>query len=172
MIDRSRTKLDLSSCRKSFWEFILWKWITSENYTDSTIEEFRKFHIDVAGKETRNQATLKLQGELIKNKQGFIVRSEYQGKLAGISFYQYGTQSVLYGVGVYDRSLMEQNLPIAHSSLFYAIKEAKKIGLESLIMGDVNVNNANTKEAQIAKFKKGFVNQCLSIPNYKVELNF
>lgn len=167
-----------SSFRKSYKSLINWgerelkiQIINSENFTDDHINEFRKFHINVAGKETRNQQTWDIQGELIKQNQAFIIRAEYQEKLVAISFYQHGISSVLYGVGVYDRELMAQNLPLAHSSLFYAIKEAKNRELKELIMGDINHNNENQKEAQIAKFKKGFVNQCLNIPHYSVKLN-
>ena len=166
-----------SSFRKSYKSLINWgerelttKIINNENYTNSHIEEFRDFHITVSGKETRSKETWDLQGEIIKNKKGFIVRSEFEGKLAAISFYQYGSSSILYGVGVYDRELMEKNHPMAHSSLFSAIKEAKKIGLKEMVLGDVNSSNPNYKEAQIAKFKKGFANQCLAVGNYKVKL--
>lgn len=176
VIDLSNEVSFIKSCfRKSYKSLINWgdrelntTIITHENFNDEVITEFRNFHISIAGKETRNIDTWRLQGEMIKNKEGFIVRSEYQDKLASISFYQHGSKEILYGVGVYDRKLMDENLPMAHFSLFTAIQKAKELGLEYMLLGDINSLNPNHKEAQIAKFKKGFVNQCIVVKNYNV----
>jgi hypothetical protein len=77
-------------------------------------------------------------------------------KLVSGNLCLHGYETAFYGVGVNDRSLMAEHIPVSHYPIFASIIHAKKIGLKRFYMNKVEFNRADNKLNQLAVFKSGF----------------
>jgi hypothetical protein len=151
-----------STLRKSYKSLVNWgkdnltpRYIDKNNYCEIKAQEFRKFHIRVAGKETRSRATWEVQFDMLKAGEAFLHLYYLKGELVAGSFILLGENTAFYGVGVYDRHLMEsKKLPLSHWPLLNAIYTCQKLGLTSFDFGFYDDNDI--KSQQISAFKKGF----------------
>jgi hypothetical protein len=154
--------------RKSYKSLVNWgknnlelDIIKKDNASLEKFNTFRDFHIKVAGQRTRSDETWQKQYEAILLEEAFLVMGYLQGQLVSCSYIMLGKEIAYYGVGVYDRELMEQNLPIAHYNILTAINLAKSWGCIKFDLGFINNGNQNAKETNIFKFKAGFSNQLI-----------
>jgi hypothetical protein len=152
--------------RKSYKSLVNWgknnleiKVMKRENAVLEQFNTFRDFHIKVAGQRTRSDETWQKQYEAILLEEAFLVMGYLQGLLVSCSYIMLGKDIAYYGVGVYDRELMEQNLPIAHYNILTSINLAKDLGCSKFDLGFINDHSQNEKETNIFKFKSGFSNQ-------------
>lgn len=118
----------------------------------------RDFHRKVAGRLTRSDETWEIQLEMIRAGEAFAVLGNYQGRLVAANLVIHGSRSAYYGVGVYDRELMAQGLPLAHGLLFRTMLETRARGMHSLLLGDVT-RHGDAKLDGIATFKRGFASR-------------
>jgi hypothetical protein len=148
--------------RKSYKSFINWgeknfNFITidKKNLDRDLFKRFMLFHHHVSGRITRSEETWNIQYKMIKASEAFAVIAFFEDKMIGGLLIIHSDYEAYYAVGVYDRDLMQSGIPVAHSMLFKAISIAKKLNVQSFILGDVSFSNS-TKEQNIAKFKLGF----------------
>ena len=173
-IDLSQTPEAIRmSFRNSYKPLINWgkKNITveifdSKNNDRDKFMQFKSFHIEVAGRQTRSDETWELQYDAISKGDAYLVLGYFQAKLVTAVYVIFGKAWAYYGVGVNDRELMAENLPIAHYSMMVAINKAKDMGLKFFDMGSISVVEGEEKLNAIAKFKKGFSNTCISEISY------
>jgi hypothetical protein len=163
-LDLTETEIK-SNLRKRYKTFVNWgeknlsiELMDCTNPDYDKFISFRNFHIETAGRQTRSDRSWDIQFEAIKNNDAYLVMGYYQEKLVSGTLNMHGIKSVYYGVGVNDRMLMEQNVPISHQVMFYAILEAKKKGMKEFIVGMVNNEEKSEKEISIFKYKAGFTN--------------
>jgi hypothetical protein len=158
-----------TNIRKSYKSLVNWgkknldvQLMKSENASLEVFNTFRDFHIKVAGKKTRSDETWQKQFVAIQSNEAFLVMAYMQNQLVSCSFIMVGKDIAYYGVGVYNRELMAQNLPIAHYNILTSILTAKDFNCTIFDLGFINENNDSDKEINIFKFKSGFTNQLLS----------
>jgi lipid II:glycine glycyltransferase (peptidoglycan interpeptide bridge formation enzyme) len=164
-IDLTQSEENISaSVRRSYKSLINWgrnnltvQIVNQANLTNEAIDQFRDFHIRVAGRQTRSQKTWDVQRELIQENSAFVVNGFLDTRLVSSILILYGKTDAVYGVAVNDRALMADKKPIGHWPLFRAILEAKTIGMKTFDLGPINTpEGSDDKENNIAKFKKGF----------------
>ncbi len=164
-IDLSNELSELASnVRKSYKSLINWgrnnlaiEILDSTNVNKNDVEEFRKLHIQVAGRETRSAETWDLQYQMIKNSEAFIVRGLLDGNLVTAVFCQVNQMHCYYGVSASVRELFDK--PMSHALLWGSIEYAKKIGCHWYETGEQlfsGLDNYDKKNLDIAKFKRGF----------------
>lgn len=151
------------SIRKSYRSLINWgrrelvlKEINNKNLNFEMFDEFRKFHIRVAGRETRSSETWNMQYELIKEGKAFVILGFLGERLVSGVLTLHGSREAYYAVAVNDRELMAENKPLAHFVINQSILRAKELSLETYNLGEIANPEFNDKEMAIAKFKKGF----------------
>ena len=162
--------------RTSFKQYLNWGeknltilYVESDSEINKKLfEEFRLFHIKVSGKETRSLKSWLIQYESIILGEAYLVLSFYNDKMVGGSFILHGTSCAFYGVGVYDRELMKEKIPIAHFTLMNAIYKAKDIGLSIFELGQLDFENNDEKIGTISMFKSGFSNTIRIKNNFKI----
>lgn len=122
-------------------------------------EEFRRLHLQVAGKMTRALSTWEQQFEAVKSKQSLVVALRDAGdKLVGAALFALTQYEASYSVGAYNRLLFDK--PVGHVAQFIAIQEFQRLGLSWYRIGarpfaaDDPVPSA--KDLSIADFKQGF----------------
>ncbi|MBD2002368.1 MULTISPECIES: hypothetical protein [Cyanophyceae] len=152
------------SLRKRYKSFINWgkknltlKVLDYSNITWLDIEACRNLHIEAAGRITRNLQTWKLQYEMIKNQEAFIITGEMSGEMVTFGFFLYSEHYCYYGVSASKRELFDK--PIFHVIMWQAILFAKQLGCKYFETGDIiypKKDNVTKKEIDIGKFKKGF----------------
>lgn len=134
--------------------------INQEHACKDLFNEFKAFHIAVAGKKTRSDHSWQLQFEMILSGEAFVTLYYLDSKLVAGNLILLGQQRAFYGVGVYDRQLMaEDNLALSHWPLLDAITKCKNLGLTSFDLGRYSLDNDDVKLQQIASFKKGFATE-------------
>lgn len=116
---------------------------------------FREFHRKVSGRSTRSDETWEIQFEMILQGEAFALLGYYKARLVSANLVQHSDSEAYYGVGVYDREMMAERLPVAHGPLFSAILRAREIGLKRFVLGDAS-DSDDEKLANIARFKRGF----------------
>jgi FemAB family protein len=150
--------------RKSYKSLLNWgeqnirlRLLDSKNIIEKDIDKFRNLHFDVAGRETRPVSTWKMQYEMLKNNEGFVIIGDLDGKLVTAAYFNYNSVRCYYGVSVSLRELFDK--PISHIVLWEAIIHSKKIGCKYFETGEqlyFNQANPTKKELGISKFKRGF----------------
>ncbi len=149
---RKSYKSLVNSCIKR----IEYLYVDKRNPDNGAFNEFREFHAKTAGKLTRSLRSWELQRELISNGDAFLINGYYQNKLVSSSYFL-GTKEIYYGVAVYDREMMSQNISLGHGSIYKAIEYLKDLGAKSLNLGYWETDTELTeKEQHIQNFKRGF----------------
>ena len=168
LTDLSKSINDIKSdFRKSYRSLInkgmqLWQCDIHQTMSDQTIEEFRQFHIQTAGKETRSLATWQRQQQMVNSGEAFyITLRDSQQILVGAALFNLSPQQASYSIGVYERSLFDQ--PIGHVAQWRAIEHMKSIGITQYFLGNrhhpFESSKPSEKESAIGFFKEGFSNQ-------------
>ena len=139
------------------------------NPDEKKFEDFRNFHIEVSGRETRNKKTWDFQFEALKKGNAFVELGVLEGKLVSAALVLIGTAEAFYGVAVNNRTLMADKKPVGHATMLRAIKHAKELGLETFNLGYVGPEFSNDKEFEIARFKRGFASQIRLVNWFEIE---
>lgn len=155
--------LIFKNIRKSYRPLVNWgrkelllNIIDKNNVDETTFNNFKNLHIVASGRQTRNNATWQAQLEMIKEGFGFLVATSIGNELVSGCFIMHDKDTAFYAVAASDRYRMEANLPLNHFTLYSAIIEAKRKGCRSFKIGNVE-NTNDTKIANIARFKRGFI---------------
>lgn len=165
----------LRSFRKSYRSLINWgkkelttRVLDGSSMSPEDMRSFMLFHQQVAGKVTRSERSWQLQYEMVKRGEGFVILSDHKGALASACLILHSKVEAHYAVGVYDRGLMGDNLPLGHYPLWLAVTEARQRGIERFNLGDVG-NDGGDKDRAIALFKRGFAVQIVAsvVGNYE-----
>ena len=164
-----------SSIRKSYKSLINWgkrnlkiHIMDSNNLDKPRFDLFENLHLKVSGRKTRSDKTWELQYQALKDNEAFLVTASIDGVLVSGNFISHGIDTAYYGVGVNDRELMAEKLPIGHYVLYSSILCAKQKGLTSFILGYYSrVEDAKTNA--ITNYKKGFVNTLILEPRYLIK---
>ena len=153
-----------ANMRKSYRSLIhegerLWQVEVHDIVDENIFEEFRRLHIDVAGRVTRPKETWDLQLKAIKNGADFLVTlRDSEKRLCGGGLFEASSTEGCYAVGAYDRNLFDK--PVSHVVQWTAIKHLKQLGKQWHYVGqrffDSDIPKPTSKELQIAYFKEGF----------------
>jgi len=175
MIDlHIQSDLIKTNVRKSYKSLINWGFhnlklqvISGRDVELTEFIKFRDFHIHVAGRTTRSDESWMTQFEMLQQNKAYLVTGYYQDKLVAASYILHGSETAYYGIGVYDRELMAEDLPLSHYTLYFSILHAQKLGLLYFNMGNLDPGES-AKSRSIALFKKGFTTFVQSRISYTV----
>jgi hypothetical protein len=161
--------------RKSFKSLVNWGkrelsvQIMSQGNADAQLyEKIKQFHIQVAGRKTRNDLTWEKHFESVRTGEGYIVIGSFEGMLASVAIRLHGSEEAFYGVGINDRTLMEKH-PVGHYPLLRAILHAKSIGLKRFNLNEIDPVENDEKANNISGFKKGFSKTLIPRTIYSVK---
>lgn len=156
----------LSWLRKSYRSLMSWgkknlelKMISQAEPSEELFEEVRQFHIQVTGRETRAKSSWDAQYAAIINSDDFVNLAYLEGRLVSANLIMTSHTQAFYGVGINDRELMAENVPIGHYPILQAMLHAKALGKKVFDFGKLGPAYADDKEKTIATFKKGFCQQ-------------
>ena len=131
---------------------------------EAAFEEFHKMHCEVAGRETRSQATwdeeLKIIRESAPEKgRSFMVfiRDKATKQLAGSALFDTTPQTGTYCVAAYDRSRFSK--PVGHIVQAVAMEHMRSLGVRWYEIGDRDYPadpGAYEKLIDIGHYKEGF----------------
>jgi len=156
-----------ANVRKSYRPLIskarrLWRTEILREADDAQIDELRRFHAAIAGRETRSIATWKAQGACINAGEAFaVLLRDANARLVGAGIFHCSHASASYATGIYDRSLFRS--PIGHLVQALAIEEMKARGITWYRLGRRNYagepSRPDAKEQSIGLFKEGFASK-------------
>lgn len=135
---------------------IRFDYVNCNDLNRNLFDDFRVFHKETAGRQTRPIESWDAQFEMIKSGHAELVLGyiEPYGLVSSALFTDYG-HTTYYAVGVYDRSLFEK--PLAHANLYEGMLRAKNRGQAVFDLGVIpSYDTDYQKEYNIGKFKKGF----------------
>ncbi|MBI3500566.1 MAG: hypothetical protein HY063_02135 [Bacteroidetes bacterium] len=165
-----------SNIRKSYKSLINWgernlkvNIMNKDNADKKLFDEFKNFHLHTSGRQTRNDVTWELQYEMIKQGGAYLTTAFYSDNLVSANLFLHGTEEAFYSVAVNDRSLMAENISIAHYPIYHSISYGKQIGLKKMNM-DIVDKFDDEKKNNISKFKKGFTNRVEVKTYYTISL--
>lgn len=159
----------LAGLRKTYRQNLRWgeehlrcRLIGADNVTPDDFAAFEAFHIQVAGRRTRSSASWLAQLELVRQGENFLVMTDYEERLVGVSLFAAVGLHAYYSVGVYDRELFA--LPISHYPVWLGLLQARQLGCLVMEMGESYYPNLvdstgrmpSDKECKISHFKRGF----------------
>ena len=131
---------------------------------DEAFEEFHKMHSEVAGRETRNQATWDAQLDIIRESsaekgRSFLVfiRDKATRQLAGSALFDTTPQTATYCVAAYDRARFSK--PVGHIVQAVAMEHMREKGIRWYEIGERNYPTdpgAYEKLVDIGHYKEGF----------------
>ena len=132
-----------------------------KNYSEGLMLDMMRMHEEVSGRKTRSPETWKINEEMIVKKLGFLVQASYKKKIISYSFFYHNLEECCYFSSVSIKDSIELG-GINHTSIWYAIKFAKKLGLKRMKLGATkylyarNKNLIDEKKKNIAFFKSRF----------------
>ena len=165
VIDLSKTEKELhADVRKSYKSLI--NWGLDENKAHLTYlntnpprgayqhwANFRKLHIEVAGRTTRSKRTWNIQCCQIEQEEAFAILMYIDKQIVSGGFFIYNNHTCYYGVGA---SLEGAN---SHALIWEAMLHAKELGCRYMELGE-QVFCGDEKLVNISKFKAGFGGDC------------
>lgn len=142
--------------------------INRDTVKETDFDFFRKFHIEVAGRETRSKKSWDIQKEMVQSGCAELTLGsiEGHGPVAAALFCDYaGVAS--YAVGVFNRDFFD--MPIAHPVMYDAIFRAKNRGMNKFFIGELpHVSSVTEKEHAISHFKSGFCDRPVSFLRWRM----
>ena len=140
---------------------------SSENISE-VMEEFRRFHIAISGRETRGKETWDMQKLCIEygNDQvghSFVVfiRDKHTHALAGAALFDATPSCAYYCVAAYDRSRFSK--PVGHIVQAVAMMKLKEYGVRWYELGErpyITDDAVSKKLLDIGHYKEGFATNC------------
>jgi hypothetical protein len=167
-----------SNVRRRYKSFINWgeKNLTTiivnqDNPDRNKFLDYKNFHFETSGRKTRSDRSWEIQFEMIQNGTAYLTLCYLGQKLVSGNLCLHGHLTAFYGVGVNDRALMAENIPVGHYPIFASIIHAKKIGLRLFNMNKVEFDRADIKLNQLAVFKSGFTASLPSVIAHTVNFS-
>lgn len=155
-----------AALRKSFRSLVNWGTrnmrlvhVGRANPDAAAFAAYRDFHLAVAGRSTRPEASWTAMRDLIIEGGGELTLGYLEGgELVAGTMVVDGTEVAYYASGVYDRQRFDK--PMAHYPLYQAILRAGERGMRVFDLGDVpQAGTVSPKEAAIGYFKRGFAGE-------------
>ncbi len=139
-------------------------WDETSEGLDAAFEEFHRMHCEVAGRETRSQATWDEELRIIRDSspekgRSFLVfiRDKATGRLAGSALFDATPRTGTYCVAAYDRSRFSK--PVGHIVQAVAMERLRACGVRWYEIGDRDYpadEGAYEKLIDIGHYKEGF----------------
>ena len=130
--------------------------IDADSINKEIFEQFQKFHVEVSGRETRNQESWDVLYQMIVEgcAELLVAYLEPYGLVSCSMFTDYA-DTTTYAVAVYNRELFDK--PLAHGLVYESIFRAKKRNKNIFYLGLLpHASEVSAKEFSISQFKKGF----------------
>ncbi|MDP8213173.1 MAG: hypothetical protein P9X22_07810 [Candidatus Zapsychrus exili] len=155
--------------RKSYKSLINWgeknmvlRILDKDSISADDMEDFRKLHFSVVGRETRPQSTWDLQYDMVVKNEAFAVFGELEGELVTAALFPCSSKYCFYGVSASKRELFDK--PLSHAVVWKAIVYAKRIGCRYFETGMQSYSGQDEqvkspKDFNISMFKHGFGGQ-------------
>jgi len=134
--------------------------VDKENVKWEDIDTLRQLHIKEAGRETRSEASWRLQYQMVRAGEAFVVIGNLQNQPVSAGLYLVNRTNCNYWVSASRRDLFQK--PLFHALMWTAILHAKALGCRWFEMGQevhpsFTMERAPTqKELDISRFKTGF----------------
>jgi hypothetical protein len=150
--------------RKSYRSLVNWgrknlklAYVSERNPDRKLFDLYQNFHLQIAGRRTRSQASWDAMFDWIVNGGGELSLSWLDsGDLVNGLMVVDGTTTANYASGVSDRNHFDK--PLAHWPLLNAILRSRARGMKWFDLGDIPAQGTVTdKEYTIGYFKRGFV---------------
>ena len=144
--------------------------VTSDNIEKDLFDEFRAFHKEAAGRETRSIESWGVQFEMIQAGHAELIMGymEPHGLVSSALFIDY-SQTTSYAVAVYDRTLFDK--PLAHANVYEGMMRAKRRGQKYFNLGIIPPYHLEKeKEYNIGYFKKGFSQKLSSFIQWSINV--
>ena len=168
VIDLNKDESTLKShLRKSYRSLVNWglrelqpQIQDSSNITWEHIKSFSELHKREAGRETRSKDSWRLQYEMVKAGEAFVVFGHLNNEVVSAGLFMHSNTNCFYGISASRRDLFKK--PMFHSLMWLAILHAKKIGCSWFEVGEQLFPNhpssepPSKKELGISEFKAGF----------------
>ena len=117
-------------------------------------------HRMVSQKITRSKETWLLNGKMIKNNNGFIIKVIYKKKTISFSLFFFNNEEAIYFSSCTDRYYFKDFINITHKSIYHSINYLKNNGCKKLTLGECKTiyssEDITQKEKNIQKFKSSF----------------
>ena len=130
-----------------------------KNYNNDIIDMMNMHHV-VSQKITRSKETWLLNGEMIKNNNGFVIKVIYKKKIISFSLFFFNNEEAIYFSSCTDRKYFKDFINITHKSIYHSINYLKKNGCKKLTLGECKTiyssEDVTQKEKNIQKFKSSF----------------
>jgi len=146
----------ISSGYKSWETFIM----DGSNKNELIWKNFKNLHKKVSGKVTRSDATWSIQYNAISANNAFLVYIvDSNKKMVGGGLFDISADECNYGVGAYNRDLIDQ--PLGHMIQYHAIQEMKKRKIQWYRLGSrfykEESMHVDKKRVSISNFTQGFM---------------
>ncbi|WP_445721062.1 hypothetical protein [Flavobacterium sp.] len=138
----------------------------SRNINIDVYNEFKKLHLNEAGRMTRSEKTWELHFDMIKDSYAILICAEFEDKLIGAALFIHSRFSAYYGVSASDL-ILKKTFPITHLIIDKAIHYYKDLGLLKLILGRYEPDSSDEKLKGISSFKSAFSNEKSVIINFQ-----
>jgi len=128
-------------------------------------DEFRRLHIEVAGRRTRGDETWALQYRMLTEGWGFLVvlRDPSTQRMVGAGFFQHTRDEGVYCAGAYDRQLFDK--PLGHVVQQVAMERLQSLSIPWYRLGErpypQDEPAPTDKQIAIGNFKHGFASHVL-----------
>jgi hypothetical protein len=123
---------------------------------------YRDLHREVAGRVTRPAESWEVMFEMVTQGRAQLVLAHLEGRPVAATFFMRFGKLALYASGAYARDLGK--FPVSHWPLYASMLEAKRSGVERLVLGSVFLEadlESSRKERTIGAFKRGFATEVL-----------
>lgn len=136
--------------------------IDHKNYDENKndILVMMKMHEEISNKSTRSKKTWLLNGEMIKNNNGLLVKVTLNKKIISYFFVIYTKTDAYYFSSCTYREYFSRFSNITHKSVIYVLKYLIKIGCKTFTLGDCKTIYSSgpfsEKEKSIQQFKNSF----------------
>lgn len=127
--------------------------------TAEHLAQFRRLHVEAAGRETRTTQSWTLQYDMVRSGEAFCVFAWMEGELVSAALFPHSKSHCFYGVSASRRSLFDK--PLSHGVIWTALLHAKLAGLRCFEMGEQLFPmsprpDPSRKELGISFFKRAF----------------
>jgi len=133
--------------------------VNSANPDRLLFDLFQQFHLRIAGRATRPQATWDANFDTLRDGGGELILGFLPGdNLVAATLVYDAKGTACYGSGVYDRERFD--LPLAHWPLWLSMLRAHERGQRRFELGSIPPSGtASDKEVAIGYFKRGFATE-------------
>lgn len=127
--------------------------------TAEHLAQFRRLHVEAAGRETRTPQSWALQYDMVRAGEAFCVFAWMEDELVSAALFPHSKSHCFYGVSASRRSLFDK--PLSHGVIWTALLHAKMAGLRCFEMGEQLFPmsprpDPSRKELGISFFKRAF----------------